>query len=206
MKTSAKWWGTAIHYQKALWWWALQIRHLGMTVKSRELLTYLFIIKEIIIWSGINVWKYAVWLGKCFRIHTFKCLIAVEEPAFSTCSIYLVYKEIQNSLTLKQLVSSEAHGFRVDRHIIRVFKLHKVCPNFLSVYSSKKMWKASLTVRKVLSLSRKIISPVCKEWDLLNLISFQFNIRDHTQVRRKLLTYPCIIYHEFTLSRDHCKP
>jgi len=52
-----------------------------------------------------------VWLGKHFRIHTLKYLIAVEEPAFLACSIYLVYKEIQNILTLKQLISSEAHGF-----------------------------------------------------------------------------------------------
>lgn len=52
-----------------------------------------------------------MWLGKHFRIHTFKYLIAIEEPALLAYSIYLVYKEIQNSLTLKKLISSEAHGF-----------------------------------------------------------------------------------------------
>lgn len=97
-----------------------------------------------------------MWLGKHFRIHTFKYLIAVEEPAVLAYSIYLVYKETQNSLTLKQLISSEAHGFYMDVDIIGVFKLHKASSNFPAVYTWKKMWEGSLGERKGLLLSRKV--------------------------------------------------
>lgn len=180
-----------------------------MTGKSRELLAYLFVIRGIMIWSGINVWKQAGWLGKRFRIHTFKYLIAVEELAFLACSIHLVYKELQNSLTLKQLISSEAYGFWID--IIRVFKLHKACSIFPSVYRWKKTWEQSLGERKVLLLSRKTFSHVWKEGDPSNLSSsqfMQFDIRGRIWVRRKLLivSYPCIVYHRFSKKRGRDQP
>lgn len=161
------------------------------------------------IWSGINVWKQAVWLGKHFRIHTFMYLIAVEELAFLACSIHLVYKELQNSLTLKQLISSEAQGFWID--IIRVFKLHKACSIFPSVYGWKKTWEQSLGERKVLPLSRNSFSHVLEDEGPSNL-SFpqftQFDIRDWIWVRRKLLvvSYLCIVYHRFSKKRGRDQP
>lgn len=138
---------------------------------SRELLINLFLIKGIIIWSGINVWQQAVWLGKHFGIHTFKCLIAIEEPAFLACSMYLVCKNIQSIFDLEAINLFWAHGFWIDIGIIGVFKLQKMCSIFPSVYRWKKMWEGSLGERKTLLLSKKSTSHVWKEVDPLNLSS-----------------------------------
>lgn len=61
----------------------------------------------------------------------------------------------------------------MDVDIIRVFKLHKVCPVLPSAYSQKKTWEEVLWERKGLLLSRKSTSHDCDEF----IESHQFNMK-----------------------------
>lgn len=81
---------------------------------------------------------------------------------------------------MKQLIPSEAHGFLMDVHIIRVFKLHKACPVLPAGYSQKKMWEELLWERKGLLLSRERTSHDCEEF----IESHQFDMKLGTSKKK----------------------